>query len=352
MQAGLEKRGFKVYPSPSSTLFGLPASLSQRIEARSQHATLPVRPGRSVGSLWMVLVFSGMGRASYLKKLVDAERQAAESFGANYLFTDLDPAAFILSRVIDLPVASAYASIMQHGIGGLPWAIMHHALNDTLRSYSLPPTCPEELLFGPHTLKIIPSIPELDDTPPDSPDACYVGQLLGEIGADQPTFQPEPGKHYGFVYVGTGSVSQDMLRAVLPRVFPADSSTQVFVGAQSITQPERLGNVFFQPYVPAAHLLPHCDWVLCHGGQNTIMQSLVNGVPLILFPGPIFERRYNAQKVQRAGAGLMGELPDFTPDWLRTTLTQIPTLARSAQSLASRIVEYGGAQAAVARICK
>ncbi|MHB1415778.1 MAG: hypothetical protein ACYC1C_11045 [Chloroflexota bacterium] len=42
-------------------------------------------------------------------------------------------------------------------------------------------------------------------------------------------------------------------------------------------------------------MLPRCDWTVCHGGQHTIVQSLLHGVPLIVLPGPIFERRFNAK---------------------------------------------------------
>lgn len=71
----------------------------------------------------------------------------------------------------------------------------------------------------------------------------------------------------------------------------------------SLTRPERIGAVEFRPYVPAADILPAADWTICHGGQNTIAQSLLHNVPLLMFPGLIFERRYNAAKTQPAGAG-------------------------------------------------
>jgi len=102
--------------------------------------------------------------------------------------------------------------------------------------------------------------------------------------------------------------------------------------------------------VPAAAVLPYCDWTICHGGQNTIIQSLLNGVPLVLFPGPIFERRYNARKVQAAGAGHMSELNDFTPAYLHAALSNQGECMRRAEALGERIRSFGGPQAAVAAI--
>lgn len=85
------------------------------------------------------------------------------------------------------------------------------------------------------------------------------------------------------------------------------------VGAQTLTRTERVGAVVFRPYVPAGDILPAADWTICHGGQNTIVQSLLHNVPLLIFPGPISERRYNAAKTQAAAAGHVRELSDLPP---------------------------------------
>ena len=108
--------------------------------------------------------------------------------------------------------------------------------------------------------------------------------------------------------------------------------------------------VEFRPYVPAAAALPHCDWTICHGGQNTIIQSLSHSVPLLVFPGPIFERRFNARKVQAAGAGLMGEVDQFTPEWLRTALGRRSELAPQVAVLGEQIESSGGPPQAVKAI--
>jgi UDP:flavonoid glycosyltransferase YjiC (YdhE family) len=145
------------------------------------------------------------------------------------------------------------------------------------------------LFHGPKVLKIIPSIPDLEGTDPARADVCYVGQLLGNIQTGD-GFKPEPGKRYVFAYLGTGAVPLGIVQRVLPQVFPLNGKYICLVGAQSVRAVERVGAVEFQPYVSAADYLPFCDWTICHGGQNTIIQSLVNDVPLLIFPGPIFRR--------------------------------------------------------------
>jgi UDP:flavonoid glycosyltransferase YjiC (YdhE family) len=230
---------------------------------------------------------------------------------------------------------------------------MSAAVSDALQSHHLPGCSIDELFFSPRVLKIIPSIPELDGADPNRPDVRYIGQLLGPVQPAIPgAFQPEPGKRYIFVYLGVGSLSLDSLRQVLPNIFPAESSLHCLVGAQSIQSDEQMGGVRFQRYVPAEAVLPYCDWVICHGGQNTIAQSLLHGVPLIVFPGPVFERRFNAQKVQESGAGWMCERHQFTKDRLdRILVTQSNRAARAAD-LGARIRSYGGPEAAIQAIAE
>ena len=131
---------------------------------------------------------------------------------------------------------------------------------------------------------------------------------------------------------------------------PADGDRRCFVGVQTLEAPYSSEGVSFHRYVPAEVLLPFCEWTICHGGQNTIIQSLLNNVPLLIFPGPIFERRYNAQKVKEASAGLWGEIDQFTIEWLGETMAQREVILPGTAALGAKLRRYGGPQAAVEAI--
>jgi hypothetical protein len=336
---------------PPATMLGLPAPISRLLERRSQRLSLPVKPGKSIGSIWLVLLISGLARSKHLRRLVDAEIEAADSFRADRMFTDLDPGAFLASAITGTPIASAHAHIATGGSGTFAWRLMRRAMAPVFQSHGLPALSPDELYFGRSVLKIIPSIPELDGTDPEHPDVRYVGHLIGPIRpAAAADLQVEDGRRYVFVYVGTGSVSLNTVQSVLPQLFPPNSDLGCLVGAQTIDVPYRLGGVEFRPYVAAEILLAQCDWTICHGGQNTIIQSLLHHVPLIIFPGPIFERRHNARKVEEAGAGIMGEANQFTVGWLRAAFEGRTECASRAAALGKRLRCYGGPAAAVEAI--
>jgi UDP:flavonoid glycosyltransferase YjiC (YdhE family) len=344
----LRRHGYTVYAAPASTLLGLPRPIARIIERRSQHVTLPVRPGKSIGNLGLVYLMSGLARASYLHQELKAELDAVKDFQPQALFTDLDPGAYILAKITGLPIATAFQGVMLEGIDSRTWQFVQRAESSVIKEHGLAALPPEELHFGSDVLKIIPSIPELDGTDPTRADVCYVGHLLAPIKPSATSkFKPERERRYVFVYVGTGAVSLDTLREVLPQAFPSGGNLTCLVGSQSIREVERVEAVEFQPYVPAEAVLPHCDWTICHGGQNTIIQSLRHSVPLLVFPGPIFERRFNARKVQDAGAGMMAEIDQFTPQWLRVALGRQSEFVPRATMLGEKINAYDGPRQAV-----
>jgi UDP:flavonoid glycosyltransferase YjiC (YdhE family) len=223
---------------------------------------------------------------------------------------------------------------------------MERAMGYALRRQGCDERTPDELMFAPSVLKIVPSVPALDDTDPTAADVRYVGHLLADLRPTADLTFPDP-RRLVLGYVGTGSLPLPRLRTVLPAAFPADGPRACLVAAQTLSGPEQIGGVTFAPYVPVEQLLPRTDFVLCHGGQNTIIQALRAGVPLLFVPGPVFERRYNAEKTVTAGAGLMSERGAFSAGWLLDAFEHRAELAAAAAVLRDQIQGAGGATAAV-----
>ncbi|MBN1430531.1 MAG: hypothetical protein JXB07_19325 [Anaerolineae bacterium] len=348
LEAGLIQRGYTVYPIPPATMFGLPARISYVLGHRSSNVSARIRSMLSVGNWWMAMVLSGMARADYLRRLVQAELEAVGDFRADVLLTDGDPGAYLLAVVTGLPLVSTYAHVVTLGIDSWSWRLMRRAAISTLAYYGQPFHAPDKLYFDPSILKIVPSIPELDGADPDRPDVCYVGHLLDGIEIEEPgDWQLESDHSYVFVYVGVGSIGLDKMEKVLSQVFPTNSGLKCLVCARGIKRPYRLNEVEFRSYFPVETVLTRCRWMLCHGRQNTVIQSLRRDVPLIIFPGSVFEQRFNARKVWETGAGVMGESGEFTPRWIEQAMEKRDECALHATRLGECIRSYGGARAAV-----
>lgn len=256
----------------------------------------------------------------------------------------MDPGAYLLARVTDLPIATAYQGVMTQGVGSPQWRLMNRAVASALRAHGQPPCPPEQLFFGPSVLKIIPSIPELDGTDPARDDVFYAGQLRWDStcgGRAVLGSRPGPAIRVGIHGERRGSFGR--VRRVLAELCATQPDLSCVVNSQGIGHPEQGGHLHLLTYVDVPTLLPHAEWTICHGGQNTIIESLLYGVPLLLFPGPIFERRFNARKVAQAGAGFMGEREDFTVGWLTASMKAQRQARAAAERLGDRIRSYKGA---------
>jgi UDP:flavonoid glycosyltransferase YjiC (YdhE family) len=91
-------------------------------------------------------------------------------------------------------------------------------------------------------------------------------------------------------------------------------------------------------YVPQLELLPHMDAVVCHGGHNTVCESLWHGLPLVVAPirddQPIV-----AQQVADTGAGLR----------VRFNRVDAARLARSVEAVLDRSQGHRAAAETVGR---
>jgi UDP:flavonoid glycosyltransferase YjiC (YdhE family) len=344
----LENLNYKVFASPQPTMFGLPRFLSHCIEKHSQNMSIPVKSGMEVGNIWFVFFISGMTKYAYLQRLVESELAAVESFAPDMLFTEMDPGAFLVSGITNRPLACTYASVMQKGKDTFPYAKMLKSVNKVLKGYSQSQL--EELDFFDRkgVMKIIPSIPELEDIAEDTKDYVFTGALLHSFQTIKDNeYRLELGKRYIFVYLGTGSIPLKTIKKVLPLIYPDDSSIQFLVAAMIKEKEIRMGNVVIRPYYNAGKVIPRSDWVICHGGQNTLMQSMKNGVPVIVFPGAIFERRYNAKKIVDNKTGVMGEVADFNTEWLRDKIQKKSEYTEFVQRLQREMMKFGGAEYAI-----
>jgi zeaxanthin glucosyltransferase len=89
-------------------------------------------------------------------------------------------------------------------------------------------------------------------------------------------------------------------------------------------------------YVPQLELLPHLDAVVCHGGHNTVCESLWHGVPLVLAPIRDDQPIVSGQVVD-AGAGV------------RVRFNRVDA-ARLASAIGTVLDPEGGHRAAAERI--
>ena len=73
--------------------------------------------------------------------------------------------------------------------------------------------------------------------------------------------------------------------------------------------------------------------------------GLINGVPLLICPGKVFERKYNASSIVNTGAGMEIAYDEFTAENIREKADHIiadSSYAKQASMLGRRLLQLGG----------
>jgi MGT family glycosyltransferase len=108
------------------------------------------------------------------------------------------------------------------------------------------------------------------------------------------------------------------------------------------------GDFIRLPWLPVPELLPHAAAVVCHGGHNTVCESLASGVPLVVAPirddQPVI-----AEQVATTGAGVRLRFTHSRAKQLGHALDQVvgdPAFAAAADLIRKSFAAAGGAPAA------
>ncbi|MBS1952560.1 MAG: glycosyl transferase [Cyanobacteria bacterium SZAS-4] len=108
-------------------------------------------------------------------------------------------------------------------------------------------------------------------------------------------------------------------------------------------------NFIVAPHVPQLDVLKRANVFVTHGGMNSVMEGLGNGVPLVVVPQS-GEQMLSAQRVEQLGMGLALHPSDVTISKLQQAVEQISnhsSYRERARSLQQDIKSAGGYQAAV-----
>jgi MGT family glycosyltransferase len=108
-------------------------------------------------------------------------------------------------------------------------------------------------------------------------------------------------------------------------------------------------NFLVQEKVPQLELLPHLDAVVCHGGHNTVCETLSHGLPLVVIP-IAYDQSHVAGRVVQAESGVRLNYKRFKAAHLKTAVWEVlsnPAYKQAAQHIQYSFEQAGGAATAV-----
>ncbi|MFD7553202.1 glycosyltransferase [Streptomyces sp. NPDC059835] len=208
-------------------------------------------------------------------------------------------------------------------------------------------------------LVLVFSTPELVGRTGDfPPHHAFVGPAFGARPASPgfPWQRLDPARKR--VLVSLGTLNQEagdrFYRSVLGAAERLAGEAQLVLAAPASLIGEPPRHLLLQERVPQLELLPHLDAVVCHGGHNTVCESLAHGLPLVVAPirddQPIV-----ARQVVEAGAGVRVRFGRTRAEELRDALTAVlddPGPRRAARRIQASFAAAGGAVAAADRLEK
>ncbi|GLW71927.1 glycosyl transferase [Kitasatospora phosalacinea] len=217
------------------------------------------------------------------------------------------------------------------------------------------PRCSPHLVLATSGRALLGELPEL-------PQLALVGPVLTARPADRsfPWERLAAGRRTVLVTVGTMSdaVGADFLhRTVAALALLAGEGVQAVVAAPRGALPAALpDSVLVVDRAPVLELLSggRLDAVLCHGGMNTVVESLAHGVPVLAAPIRN-DQPFVAQRVARAGAGLRVPFARVGPPVIAERLRRVlddPSHRAAAELIGRQLLSGGGASVAADRMAE
>ena len=321
--------------------FGLPKAFASQTFPIAQK--LGITSKKTVNSFDEVLWFTGNLDHRYLRKSVDSVRKAIRDFGADAVYSEFNISAIIAAKKEGVCLCTTVSYPTQHEYAHS--SKLAGGLNRLLRELELPQVDSALKLFDLADRAFCPSIRELE--PIDKPGVFYCGALKKPKKDAAGTGE----RNKIVIYMGNGTVYAKETLNVALKAF-GGSAYEVYIASSYLESGDH-GNVHVASRWDFDKLLNEAVLFINHGGQNSIADGLLYGVPQIIVPGKVFERKYNARCIADNNAGVVVSHREFNAAHLRTVADEIagsPEMADNASKLGRKLTEAGGIEAIVREI--
>lgn len=162
-----------------------------------------------------------------------------------------------------------------------------------------------------------------------------------------------------YATLGSEAPRQDRFWPNLYRVLGAGLGSAGAVSLLTVGRhrdPAELGplplNVRVERYVPQTRVLPTVDAVLSHGGHNTLLAGLAEGLPQVILP--LFaDQPVNASRAAAAGAAVALSARDVTPSQIAAAVDRAlddPSIRQAAGRIRDEIAAMPGLESAATAI--
>ncbi len=161
------------------------------------------------------------------------------------------------------------------------------------------------------------------------------------------------------VYISIGTVLVDSRKEFFSKMVEAlkDKPLTVVAAADPKILEEWPENFIVQSYVPQSELLKHVDVVIGHGGLNTVCDTYMNGIPMLIIP-MAFDQSHTALLIDTYGCGIRIKYTRMRAQDVANAIDELLNNLRykhAAKEIQQSFIEAGGntrAAGLLESICK
>lgn len=332
--------GLNTLDLPVPPPLGAPMAIAKRTFPLAQKLGIAGR--KPVDSFEEVLWLTGNLAYPYLKESVSLLRDFVSNEAVDTVYSEFSLPAIIAALAQGVPVYGSASYPTRAGFASSPEKAKD--VRRLLEELGLTSIDSSLELFARMDTRFVPSCHELE--PWNDGGVQFCGFL-------NPAPECEAGERNALViYPGTGSVQARKAIDAATRL-AQNTGLQVYLAGVDHPDTDAVPNLTVARRLDFSDLLPRAVAFVHHGGQNSMMDALRYSVPQIIFPGKVFERRYNADSILKAQAGMVIE--EFTAEAIADALKTIvadESIRRNATDLRLRLSKLGGAERIVATIAE
>lgn len=343
--------GLKSYPLSVPSPLGAPAFIARHTFPAARKLGISSR--KTVSSFEEVLFLTGNNNYRYFRKSVGEIRAAIREYSPDAVYSEFSLSAIAAAKLENKPLYITASFPTQASCASSP--SFSGGVRKALKEYGLPAadSCLE--MFGWADKSFVFSIPELE--PFEDKDHIFCGTLK------RPDTPENSGLCRGrdiiLVYMGSGTVSAKKALREVTDAFSRPGFEKYHIYISGAELPERSfssagGAVFHTaPRFDFGKLLPRAALYINHGGQNSVADGLIYGVPMLICPGKVFERKYNSAGIVRLGAGAEIPYDRFSAGTIYESAIKLigdGAYRKNASQLGGRLLSFGGADTILAAL--
>lgn len=315
----------------------IPLGLPKNIGKNFFHLAtiLGIAGKKEVKSFEEILFLTGALNERYFAKNIECVREAIQKFKPDVVYSEFNLGTIVAGKLEKVKVVTNYSYPVQPSFACTPH--LAKGVNKVLSGLKLPQVNSALELFDLADYKIVPSSYQLE--PIEGEHVIFTGPFIEAMQVDKEKQQ----RNKIIAYMGTGTVSGKKLLKIMKQAFYKTQYEVYVVGKgleekvdQNIHTAERFN---FNKLLPTAAVMIH------HGGQNSVMDALRYGVPQLIYPGKMFERKYNAQSVIKKGAGILLGDREFTSRHIKEQVNRLTSdlnYTKQSEILWMEIAKLGG----------